>query len=100
MPNEIDGDVWIINGRELDTIEVLRQLQADHPGLTLQWQVAPVTDLVAREPQRDLSVVEIIVTAVVTKAAEGVLVAAYAKLKELLKPKKATLRKKRKSRKR
>lgn len=100
MTDQFDSDVWIISGRELDAIQALRQLETSHPELRLEWQVAPATSLVAREPQRDLSVVEIIVTAVLTKAAEGVLSAAYEQLKKLLEPKKAVVKKKRKPRKR
>lgn len=100
MSDHFDSDVWVISGRELDAIQALRQLEASHPELRLEWQVATATSLVAREPQRDLSVVDIIVTAVLTKSAQGVLVAAYEQLKQLLKAKKATVKKKRKSPKR
>lgn len=99
MPEQLDIETWVINGNELEIIEALEDLATKHPEISLHWETAP-RNLVDRRLQHDMSVVEIVVTAALTKISDGLLELAYAKLKELLKPSEASIRKKRKNKRR
>ncbi|GJH12669.1 MULTISPECIES: hypothetical protein [Caballeronia] len=80
------SEKWQLKGAEIDVQAVLEALREAYPDVHLEAEPAEDEDeeaLVSRKPLRDINVVDIIITAVITKAAQETLLFAYNKLKEL-----------------
>lgn len=80
------SEQWRLTGAEIDVQTVLDELREAYPDVHFEADPAEEEDeeaLTSRKPLRDLNVVDIIITAVITKAAQETLLYAYNKLKEL-----------------
>jgi 3-hydroxyisobutyrate dehydrogenase-like beta-hydroxyacid dehydrogenase len=80
------AEQWQLKGAEIDVQAVLDELREAYPAVRFEVESAEDADeeaLTSRKPLRDINVVDIIITAVITKAAQETLLFAYNKLKEL-----------------
>jgi hypothetical protein len=93
------SESWEVKGNELDVEDVLKELQTGFPDIRLQRANKVARSLTARAPLRDMSVVDLVITATATTATKFVLDKVYAKLIELVQRKDVKVRKKRKRKK-